>query len=75
MKGAFAGTITSMGIMMWIGIGSFMYKVYPMSPMSTEGCPNNLTGIWNNSSTFSSIAMTTLPTQSERFGYKNKTFT
>ncbi|XP_071129765.1 sodium-dependent multivitamin transporter-like [Mytilus edulis] len=64
-KGAFAGTITSMGIMMWIGIGSFMYKVYPMSPMSTEGCPNNLTGIWNNSSTFSSIAMTTLPTQSE----------
>ncbi|XP_076074013.1 sodium-dependent multivitamin transporter-like [Mytilus galloprovincialis] len=64
-KGAFAGTITSMGIMMWIGIGSFMYKVYPMSPMSTEGCPNNTTGIWNNSSTFSSIAMTTIPTQSE----------
>ncbi|CAG2212424.1 SLC5A8_12 [Mytilus edulis] len=30
-----------------------------------EGCPNNLTGIWNNSSTFISIAMTTLPTQSE----------
>ncbi|XP_052071088.1 sodium-dependent multivitamin transporter-like [Mytilus californianus] len=66
VKGAFAGTVTSMGIMLWIGIGSFMYKIYPMSPMSTDGCSNHTTCVWNNSLPFSSMSMTTVPTNSER---------
>lgn len=39
-KGAFIGTLISMGMMLWIGIGSFMYKSYPKSPVSIEGCYN-----------------------------------
>ncbi|CAC5373180.1 SLC5A6 [Mytilus coruscus] len=37
--------------MTWIGIGSFLYKKYPISPLSTEGCMNYTSDFGNHSRT------------------------
>ncbi|CAG2223366.1 SLC5A6 [Mytilus edulis] len=51
VKGAFVGTIVSIAMMLWIGLGSFLYKIYPISPLSTEGCMNYTSEFGNYSRT------------------------
>ncbi|XP_052069320.1 sodium-coupled monocarboxylate transporter 1-like [Mytilus californianus] len=50
-KGAFVGTIVGIAMMTWIGIGSFLYKKYPISPLSTEGCMNYTSDFGNHTRT------------------------
>lgn len=45
------GTIVSIAVMLWIGLGSFLYKKYPISPLSTEGCTNYTSEFGNYSRT------------------------
>ena len=57
-----------MGMMLWIGIGSFMYKSYPKSPVSIEGCYNYTLDSINTSLTHINTSKTLDANRFEHFG-------
>jgi hypothetical protein len=56
-----------MGVMLWIGIGSFMYNSYPKSPVSIEGCYNYTFDSFNTSLTHINTSKTLDDNRFEHF--------